>query len=293
MWLNTLIDNEEQDLELPIYRTASPQRLIQNYLTNDMIKNAPNGVPMEGLDDIVQAGTLVFRAQFHAGMDPSHEGFVADNDSRETFETWEACYSEGVRGEIVEKELPERVSELHEKSLTQGRDVLKEADEEEKHKWLTKTGTDWSGAFGEDPANYMDSKGRKKREPGADPPLNGDEREHDPNNPSSDDDSDDDLGIQDGDSVNGSVTSGRQSIGTMESGWTAGTNESSSRSTKDINKQNKKTEERKQRGLMQWKPARNLKFVKDEGLIGVRKLKNRMTGSMEGRQPGVETETGS
>lgn len=43
---------------------------------------------------------------------------------------------------------------------------------------------------------------------------------------------------------------------------------------------------------MQWKPARNLKFAKDEGVIGIRKLKNKITGGLEGRQPGVETETG-
>lgn len=43
---------------------------------------------------------------------------------------------------------------------------------------------------------------------------------------------------------------------------------------------------------MQWKPARNLKFAKDEGVIGIRKLKAKLTGGLEGRQPGVETETG-
>jgi len=83
----------------------------------------------------------------------------------------------------------------------------------------------------------------------------------------------------------------------MESGWTgstadtAGTNDTQTSAT-DFNKQNKKTEERKQRGMMQWKPARNLKFAKDEGKIGLRKLKGKITGGLDGRQPGVETETG-
>ncbi|KAK5175388.1 uncharacterized protein LTR77_000527 [Saxophila tyrrhenica] len=282
LWLNTLIDNEDVDIELPIYRTGAPQRLIQNYITGEMIQNA-EGEPMPGLDDLQQAGTLHFKGHFQAGMDESHGAFVADNDSRETFETWEACYAEGVRTHLVEKELPERINTLHEESLTQGRDVLKEASEDEKQKWLAKTGTDWSGAFGDDPARYMDESGRKRREPGKDAPLGEGEHEHDPNNPSSDEDSDD-LGVQD--------AASRKSVDTMESGWTAGTNESSM-STKDINKQNKKTEERKQRGMMQWKPARNLKFAKDEGLIGMRRLKNKMTGGLEGRQPGVETETGT
>ena len=292
LWLNTIMDNEEIDIDLPIYRTAAPGRLTQNYITPEMVKEAQDGAPMPGLDDLKECGRLTFKAFFKAGMDQSHEAFVADNDSRETFETWEACLAEGVRTHIVEKELPERVATLHEQSLTEGRDVLKEAPEEEKQKWLTKTGTDWSGAFGEDPSLYVDSRGKKRREPGQ-------ERPHDPNNPSSDEDgdtagdSDDDLGIQDASTMsNGSPTSTRKSF---ESGWTAGTSASyeSNMSQKDLNKQNKKTEERKQRGMMQWKPVRNLKFAKDEGLIGMRKLKGRMTGGLEGRQPGVETETGT
>ena len=297
LWLNTMIDNTEIEVDLPIWRTAAPARLTQNYITQEMVRDSKEEGPMPGLDDIVECGRLRFKGHFQAGMDESHGAFVADNDSRETFETWEACLAEGVRTHFVDKELPERIATLHEESLSQGRDVLKEAPEEEKQKWLSKTGTDWSGAFGDDPAKFMDSRGKKRREPGQDAPLEngGMTAVHDPNNPSSDEDgdtagdSDDDLGIQD---ASTSPTSTRKS---MESGWTAGTANSyeSPMSQKDINKQNKKTEERKQRGMMQWKPARNLKFAKDEGLIGLRKLKGRMTGSLEGRQPDVETETGT
>lgn len=150
----------------------------------------------------------------------------------------------------------------------------------------------------------MDSDGRKKAEPGRAP------RKHDPNNPSSDEDydtdntneTDDDLGIQDAGNMNGAGSpDGRRSFqsggtrGTMESGWTAGTTDSFGerpKSQKEIDRANRKTEERKQRGLMQWKPARNLKFAKDQGIIGARKLKGRLTGSLEGREPGIETETG-
>ena len=59
--------------------------------------------------------------------------------------------------------------------------------------------------------------------------------------------------------------------------------------TASVNKQNKRTEQRKQRGLMQWKPARNAKFAKDQGKLGLKKLKNKITGGLDGRQPGVET----
>ena len=40
---------------------------------------------------------------------------------------------------------------------------------------------------------------------------------------------------------------------------------------------------------MQWKPARNIVFAKDQGVLGVKKLTKKVTGGLEGRQPGVET----
>ena len=63
---------------------------------------------------------------------------------------------------------------------------MKGASEEEKQRWLSKQGTDWSGAFGDDPARYMDARGKKRREPGVEPQLeDGEGTEHDPDNPSS------------------------------------------------------------------------------------------------------------
>jgi len=56
-------------------------------------------------------------------------------------------------------------------------------------------------------------------------------------------------------------------------------------------KQNIRDLHRKHRGLMQWKPARNVQFAKDEAKIAARKFKNKF--SMQGREPTVETETGS
>jgi hypothetical protein len=55
------------------------------------------------------------------------------------------------------------------------------------------------------------------------------------------------------------------------------------------NGQNKKDLYRKQRGLMQWKPIRNLAFAKDEAKFAVRKTLKK--GSLAGRKPDVETET--
>ena len=304
LWLQHLIDNEDTPVNLPIWHTKNIPRLTQNYITEENLKAKTT----PGLDDIEEVGRLQFRCHFKPGMDESHGAFVIDNNSRETFETWEACFAEGVRTRTVDKETPDLVQQLHDESLTEGRDVLKTADPREKKQWLTKTGTDWSGAFGHDPKAYVNSKGRKAREPGAQPPL------HDPVDPSSDDDaqedleSDEDLGIQDAstspttrNSQSGSPLAPRKSTATDRTDATTDTmttmdtlaTTETTRSSKDANRQNKKTEERKHRGLMQWKPARNAKFAKDEAVIGIRKLKHSVTGGLEGRQPDVETETGT
>ncbi|KAH4210679.1 hypothetical protein HBI95_062780 [Parastagonospora nodorum] len=321
IWLQHFIDNEDQDINIPIWTTAHPARLTQNYITEDNCEKEP------GLEDLKEVGRLQFRARFKAGTDETHEAFVSDNNSRETYETWEACLTEGVRTRKVDKELPERVQQLHEESLTAGRDILKNADEEEKRKWLAKDGQDWSGAFGDDPKAYMNTKGKKKREPGVEEPLH--DRFHPSSDEAHDDDSDEDsysssdLGVEDASNVgNAQAMSGgpgspnqgirhqptdlspnstnddpRASHATDRTDTTAytsatGTTNGSSGSSKDYKKQNKRTEERKHRGLMQWKPARNARFAKNEAKIGLSKLKKKVTGGLDGRQPGVETETG-
>ncbi|KAL9617045.1 MAG: hypothetical protein Q9204_008516, partial [Flavoplaca sp. TL-2023a] len=55
---------------------------------------------------------------------------------------------------------------------------------------------------------------------------------------------------------------------------------------------NKKSEKRKGRGLMQWKPVRNLAFAKDEAKFSMKRIQHKMTGGLNGREPKVETETG-
>lgn len=294
IWLHHLIDNEETAIDLPIWQTSAPARLTQNYITEANCKNEA------GIEDLQEVGRLQFRARFKAGTDDSHKAFISDNDSRETYETWEACMAEGVRGHKVDKEVPDVIQQLHEESLTEGRDILKGEDDQEKKKWLTKTGTDWSGAFGENPKAYVDSNGKKYREPGAETLL------HNPYNPSSDDDSDDDetsdssdadLGLKDADNTRtagqmadsngqrGNASLDGATASTIDTATTSG----SASSANTGNKQNKRTEQRKHRGLMQWKPARNAKFALDEGKIGLKKLKSRVTGGLDGRQPGVET----
>jgi C2 domain len=290
-WLSQLIDNEETDIDIPIWTTRHPARLIQNYITENNCENEP------GLEDLKEIGRLKFRGRFKAGMDESHKRFISDNDSRETYETWEACIAEGVRDRIVEKEVPEKIQALHEKSLAEGRDILKKEPKTEQQKWLGKDGTDWSGAFTHDPLAYMNDNGKKLREPGAEDPIRDPHHPHldhdfvDEENSDDEDASDSsgspDLGIKDATNTNG-ATDMNNNPRASES--TARTNLSvMSGSSADTNKQNKRTEQRKQRGLNQWRPVRNAKFAKDQSKIGLQKLKKRITGGLDGRQPGVET----
>ena len=251
-----------------------------------------------GLEDLTEVGRLKFQCQFKAGMDESHREFVVDNDSRETYESWEACKAEGVRGARVEEEVPPAIQKMHEDSLTEGRDVLENADPEEKKKWITKDGNDWSGAFGHDPKAYLNSTGRRRAQPGKDHPV------HDPHNPSSDDEDDDDESDEENGNE-GHGQDGASSLVTMDaehkkelhpqSHGSVGENENgseTSRSKRDVNAANKASERRKHRGLMQWKPVRNAAFAKDEAKFAVKKAVKKMT-SLDGREPDVETETGT
>lgn len=155
-WLQDLVDNEEKDFDIPIWRCDNGMRLSQNYITEENYRTVPD-LQLEEL------GRLRFRGRFKPGTDRDHLKFVSDNDSRETIESWEACFAEGVRAEHVTSEVPPIVQKLHEESLTEGRDVLKKAREEDKRKWLAKDGTDWSGAFGQDPAEVLAEQQRRKR----------------------------------------------------------------------------------------------------------------------------------
>lgn len=141
VWLQDVVDNEETSFDIPIWKCDNPLRLSQNYITEENYKDIPD-------IDIEEVGRLQFRGRFTPGMDREHLKFVSDNDSRETVETWEACYAEGVRSETVEAQVPKHVQKLHNESLLKSRDVLASASKGEQQKWLAKDGTDWSGAFG-------------------------------------------------------------------------------------------------------------------------------------------------
>ncbi|KAJ5304929.1 uncharacterized protein N7443_004589 [Penicillium atrosanguineum] len=290
LWLQHLVDNEKTDIDIPIWTTKAGTRLTQNYITeaNWRAKEVP------GLQDLTEVGRLQFSCQFSAGIDESHEAFVVDNDSRETFETWEACMAQGVRSRSVSIEVPQEVQEKHEQSLVDGRDVLKQADPAERRRWIDREGHDWSGAFGDDPRAYTDSHGHKIAEPGKDKPP------HDPVTPPPLKGQPSLRSSQSGgaDRVDGSSTSGEsedeeeKSSNEPSTVSPTATASSSQANTSQTDKANKRSDQRQQRGLMQWRPARNAQFAKDEAKFALRKLKKKIgAGDLTGREPDIETET--
>jgi len=279
IWLHHLEDNKDESINIPIWKTDKGMRLTQNYITEENFKDIPDL-------EVEEVGRLQFTGRFKAGTDEDHAHFVTDNDSRETQETWEACHSEGVRDRDVTKELPPAVQELHDQSLTQGRDVLSTADQNEKQKWLGKDGTDWSGAFGEDPSKYVDKSKTNHRNQGATSNGDQDNDEDDYDDDDDDDSSDDsDLGIHDADNDQQFNDTNRES---QDGGQSGSSHRRNPVSQVKSYKENSKGLHRKQRGLMQWKPMRNLAFAKDEAKFAVRRTINKT--KLEGRQPDVETE---
>ncbi|EDN03744.1 C2 domain-containing protein, nitrosative stress-induced transcript, conidia-enriched transcript [Histoplasma capsulatum] len=314
-WLNQCTDNEDADIDIPIWNTRNEARLTQNYITEE--KWQQKRVP--GLEDLTMIGRLQFKAKFSSGIDEGHRPLVQDNNSRETFETWEACISEGVRDRTISRELPNFVQELHDKSLIQERDILRRASSEERRRWIDVDGIDWREAFGTDPNEIADHqrrnlidlgvedhvrcsvsslqiKERKSGESSHSAHLGRDsgsaDNEHhtcDLENAADNDgeyrchsesesESDTDTDAKEADSFTTTDTNRRSSETNRERAQRIG------------NKANKRTEHRKQRGIMQWKPARNAAFAKDEASFAIKKVKNRFAGGLSGREPDIETE---
>ncbi|UKZ82254.1 hypothetical protein TrVFT333_010039 [Trichoderma virens FT-333] len=282
-----LVDNQEKEFDIPLWKCDNSQRLSQNYITQENFASIPD-------TNIQEIGRVRFKGRFSAGTDLDHIRFVTDNDSRETIETWEACYAEGVRQLEVQPEIPELTQKLHDESLTQGRDVLAQADVREKERWLAKDGTDWTGAFGQDPQNSM-------AQPMSSADTNGHEHFE------VDTDEDDDEEGEDGDRVVGmrrtetdptygsAPSEGSDERHSLDS-RASGASKKSTGSTGSKNpirayknyREKSRDLNRKQRGLMQWLPMRNARFAKNEAKFAVRKVKR--MGSLAGRKPDVETE---
>ncbi|GKT47167.1 meiotically up-regulated gene 190 protein [Colletotrichum spaethianum] len=274
LWLQDFPDQEEREFDIPIWKCDKGLRLSQNYITEQNFKDIPD-------IHIEELGRLKFRGRFSTGTDSDHVKFVTDNDSRETIETWEACFAEGVRGEEVKTEVPPAVQKLHDESLTHGRDVLAQADPKDKEKWLSKDGTDWSTAFGQDPTKLIDGEQEDLNSEGRD--------DFDEDYDDDDNSSDLDLGIADA-STKAESDGTRQSIDSNVSEAPSNASKKGNgpiQAYKDY-KSRSRDLHRQHRGLMQWRPMRNVQFAKNEAKFAVRKMTK--LGALNGRKPDVETE---
>lgn len=283
LWLLELVDGEEKEFDIPLYTCNNSLRLSQSYITEENFKDIPDM-------DIEEIGRVRFKGRFSPGTDTDHIRFVSDNNSRETIEAWEACFAEGVRQNEVQTEVPPLVQKLHDESLTDGRDVLAQADEKEKERWMAKDGTDWTGAFGQDPTKLALGQNSAT--------ASEDEDQYEP-----DEDSDDpDLGLQDaehdGEKHDGGKSeptppspSNDTDVRSMKTEGT-GSSKKSGRSGpisayKDYRTRSRDLH-RTHRGLMQWRPLRNVQFAKNEAMFALRKVKT--LGALDGRKPDVESE---
>ncbi|KAL4953787.1 hypothetical protein BDW69DRAFT_164491 [Aspergillus filifer] len=313
LWLQHLVDNKDTPIDIPIWYTKNGKRLTQNYITEDNVENKRS----PGLEDLKEIGRLRFRCTFTPGIDESHEHFVVDNNSRETFETWEACVAEGVRSRHIAAEVPERTEQMHEKSLLQGRDILKVADPKERRRWIDKEGQDWSGAFGQDPLAQLQEQERRQSQVHAGKQVNQhdgithlrDEDDYDSHSDTSESSNEAEHNEVSHNTVNAlndptapapqslprtsDSTSSPQSTSQLTGTTSMAETASASSSTTPSKKAAKRSEQRQQRGLMQWKPARNAAFAKDEAKFAMRKVKQKFGGDLSGREPDIETETGS
>lgn len=288
VWLDTLIDNTPTPLTLPIWRSSQSSRLTQNYIT------AAGQHPSVDMEEI---GTLTFTARFSPGMDHSHGRFATDNDARETFEIWQACYGEGLRTNMVHQDVPRTTRHLHHESIKTMRqdlvDTAKGIDEEQANRYTDRYGKDWAQVF--EDARY-ELGGRERLEP--EWPLRKDAPiglYHDISTSDSDSDSD----SEDSDSSYHHVPSDTSTSNPETTTTSSSTpNTSTGMSAKDKvtspiaalkdYRAKQASMHRKHRGLMQWKPMRSAAFAKDEAVFGVRRLKGKM--KLRGREPDVETE---
>lgn len=116
----------------------------------------------------------------------------------------------------------------------------------------------------------------------------GNEEDEDDDDDDDDDSSESDIGIHDWSNHEKQVDGGEENgirEGNAETGTSHGKNPIAQ--LKSYN-ESKKGLHRKQRGLMQWKPMRNLQFAKDEAKFAVRRTINKT--KLQGRSPDVETE---
>lgn len=252
-WLCDLEDNKETVLSLPVYKSPVSKRITQNYLSDGQ------GQERDALEKI---GTLNLILRFKMGMDNSHTQWIKTNDDHETFESWRCSVAEGYRTSIVKRETPETVEDLMQNGKVDGPDAKQDDSDGE--------GDDGD----ENVVRVPQGEGVEKEVDdfqGGKAPNFGKELTEYASAPSIYSDDDSGLGIQE-DLTDSEIDD----------------EELKKRRQKQDKGAQKAELHRKQRGPMNIKALRHLKFTKDEAKVLGHKIKGRF--SMKGREPGVETE---
>ncbi|KAE8443847.1 hypothetical protein EG329_001256 [Mollisiaceae sp. DMI_Dod_QoI] len=253
-WLCDLEDNTETVLSLPVYKSPVQKRITQNYLSN---------TELHGEDTPEKVGTLNLIVRFKMGMDSSHAQWIKTNDDHETFESWRCSLAEGYRTRIVRRETSEAVKTLAQNGKAEGPNAkVHESDDE---------GDDGDENVVRVPRVDGVEKEVDDYKSGSEAPNFGNELTQYASPPSIYSDDDSDLGVQE-DLTDSEIDD----------------EEMKKRRQKQDKGAQKAELHRKQRGPMNIKALRHLKFSKDEAKVLGHKIKGRF--SMKGREPGVETE---
>ncbi|KAF3916333.1 Tricalbin-1 [Orbilia brochopaga] len=286
-WLNNIVDNETTTLALPVWKTKDTNALTQNNISEEDV-HARENINAE------QIATFNVVLRFKDGLDESHKAYMDNNDDRESFDAFEACLAEGSRRRIVKRETSATIKKLiatgatddHPPAETVPHDdddednTLAAADgdkltlprpklrghepsqtEQPSEENIILNAEDLQAeviSVVDDQSEYEDDE--NVRRIAGDDPRDVDERHH----LSSDDDS-------------GSKSEDEK-----------GTDPDAKRARRERKAAERRQKFRKHRGIMQWKPARNMVFLKDELMVGAQKIKGKF--GMKGRQPGLETE---
>lgn len=258
-WLCDLVDNTETVLHLPVYKTPMPKQMTQNYISN---------IETDKIDS-EKIGSLKMIVRFKMGMDNSHRQWFKTNDDRETYESWQCSVAEGYRNHLVKRETPAPVKNL---LSSPGSQVSAAKDEDQDDDEDSK-----------DPEDEKDNIVRVPREaPGFEKEID------DYHNSTIDDHWNSALGheLEQYTSPAPSIYSDDDSSLGIQEDLTDSEiddEEMKKRRQKQDKAAAKAELHRKQRGKMNIKAVRHLKFLKDEAKVAGHKLKGRF--SMKGREP--------
>jgi hypothetical protein len=259
-WLSDLVDNTVTELTLPVYKAdeANSKSLTQNYLTD--VNKERNDI------EAAKIGTVKLTVRFKMGMDNTHYQWVKTNDEHETYESWQCSVAEGYRTRIVKRETPKPIQDLVDQGRIDGA----------------------SSIVSFNPGDDMKDKDEHSpvRIPREAP---GFEKEIDDPPTDSHDERSKEFGqelTQYASSITSIISDDASSLGVQED-LTDSEIEDEELKKRRQNQDKKAAKAdlyRKQRGIMNIKAVRHLKFGKDEVKVLGHKIKGRL--SMKGREPG-------